>query len=60
MYLKGKSTLMILDRQANLKYKYANSISGAEVIVLIQLVEIKKNLHEDIMLDQKSIRVYMN
>lgn len=27
-YLKGKSSLMIFDRHANLKYKYGNGISG--------------------------------
>ena len=28
-YLKGKSSLMIFDRHANLKYKYGKGISGA-------------------------------
>ena len=37
-YLKGKSSLMIFDRHANLKYKYGNinmetGISGREVIM---------------------------
>lgn len=31
-YLKGKSSLMIFDRHANLKYKYENSTSGQEAI----------------------------
>ena len=31
-YLKGKSSLMIFDRHANLKYKYGNDISGPEGI----------------------------
>ena len=29
-YLKGKSSLMIFDRHANLKYQYGTGISGAE------------------------------
>ena len=32
VYLKGKSTLMIFERHANLKYKYEIAISGAEDI----------------------------
>ena len=32
-YLKGKSSLMIFDRYANLKYKYGNRTFGAEVIM---------------------------
>lgn len=32
-YLKGKSTLMIFKRHANLKYKYGTVISGAEDIM---------------------------
>ena len=35
-YLKGKSSLMIFDRHANLKYKYGNRISGAEDIMWIR------------------------
>ena len=31
-YLKGKSTLMIFDRHANLKYRYGNRHFGAEGI----------------------------
>ena len=36
-YLKGKSSLMIFDRHANLKYKYGNRISGPEDILWILL-----------------------
>ena len=32
-YLKSKSSLMIFDKHANLKYKYGNRISGAEDIM---------------------------
>lgn len=35
-YLKGKSSLMIFDRHANLKYKYGNDTFGAEVTMWIQ------------------------
>ena len=34
-YLKGKSTLMIFERHANLKYKYGIDIFGAEGIMWI-------------------------
>ena len=36
-YLKGKSSLMIFDRHANLKYKYGNRHSGPEDILWILL-----------------------
>lgn len=32
-YLKGKSSLMIFERHANLKYKYGNGIFGVEDIM---------------------------
>lgn len=35
-YLKGKSSLMIFDRHANLKYKYGNRHFGVEGIMWIQ------------------------
>ena len=35
-YLKGKSSLMIFDRHANLKYQYGNRLSGAEGTMWIQ------------------------
>ena len=41
-YIKGKSSLMIFDRHANLKYKYATGISGAAGTMLTQLVRMKK------------------
>ncbi len=43
-YLKGKSSLMIFDRHANLKYKYGTDIFGVEVTILIQLVETKRQV----------------
>ena len=41
-YLKGKSSQMIFDRHANLKYKYGVEAFGVEGIMWIQSVEIKK------------------
>ena len=41
-YLKGKSSLMIFDRHAYLKYKYGTGISGAEAITSIQSGAIKR------------------
>ena len=35
-YLKSKSSLMIFDRHANLKYKYGNRHFGVEDILWIQ------------------------
>ena len=35
-YLKGKSSLMIFDRHANLKYKYGNSSFGVKDTMWIQ------------------------
>ena len=40
-YLKGKSTLMIFDRHANLKYKYGNRHFWCDTM-LIQSVETRK------------------
>lgn len=41
-YLKGKSSLMIFDKHANLKYKYGNRSFGVEGIMLIRLDETKR------------------
>jgi len=43
-YLKGKSSLMIFDRHANLKYKYGNRNPGAADITLIQLGKMRNEL----------------
>ena len=67
-YLKGKSSLMIFDRHANLKYKYGNRhfwCRGYYVDTVgknAKRIEeyIKKQLHEDIASDQISIKEYMD
>ena len=41
-YLKGKSSLMIFDRHANLKYKYGSRNFGAEGTTSTQLGETKR------------------
>ena len=65
-YLKGKSTLMIFERHANLKYKYGNRHFWAEgyYVSTVGLNEatIKKYIQEqekhDIMLDKLSVKEY--
>ena len=65
-YLKGKSSLMIFERHANLKYKYGNRhfwCRGYYVDTVGQnkkVVEeyIKNQLQEDIMNDQISMKEY--
>ena len=63
-YLKGKSTLMIFDRHANLKYKYgsrhfwcrgyyADTVGKNEKMIAEY---IRKQLQEDVELDQISIK----
>ena len=67
-YLKGKSSLMIFDRFANLKYKYGNRhfwCRGYYVDTVgknAKKVEeyIKNQLQEDIAADQISIKEYMD
>ena len=41
-FLKGKSSLMIFDRHANLKYKYGNRNFSVENITWIQSVKTRK------------------
>jgi putative transposase len=63
-YLKGKSSLMIFDRHANLKYKYGNrqfwckgyyvDTVGRNRKVIEQY--IKKQLQEDIASDQLTLK----
>ena len=63
-YLKGKSTLMIFDRHANLKYKYGNRhfwCRGYYVDTVgrneVKIAEYVRNqLEEDIMSDQISMK----
>ena len=67
-YLKGKSSLMIFDRHANLKYKYGNrhfwcrgyyvdTVGKNEKIIKEY---IQNQLHEDIMNDQLSLKEYID
>ena len=65
-YLKGKSSLMIFDRHANLKYKYGNRHFWARGYYVDtvgrnkkQIQEyIKKQLQEDELSDQMSLKEY--
>ena len=67
-FLKGKSSLMIFDRHANLKYKYGNRHSWARGYFVDtvgrnkkQIQEyIKNQLQEDQIADQMSIKEYID
>ena len=67
-YLKGKSSLMIFDRHANLKYKYGNRhfwCRGYYVDTVGKNTEkiaeyIRNQLQEDIMNDQISMKEYID
>jgi len=67
-YLKGKSSLMIFDRHANLKYRYGNRnfwCRGYYVDTVgrnKKAIEeyIKNQLQEDIAADQISLREYID
>ena len=67
-YLKGKSSLMIFDRHANLKYKYGNRhfwCRGYYVDTVDRnekkIAEYVRNqLQEDIMVDQLTIKEYID
>ena len=67
-YLKGKSSLMIFDRHANLKYKYGNRHFWARGYYVDtvgrnkkQIAEyIRNQLREDEMADQMSIQEYID
>ena len=67
-YLKGKSSLMIFDRHANLKYKYGNRhfwCRGYYVDTVGKNTEkiaeyIRNQLQEEIMSDQLSIKEYID
>ena len=67
-YLKGKSSLMIFDRHANLKYKYGNRhfwCRGYYVDTVgknAKRIEeyIRNQLQEDITMDQLSLKEYMD
>jgi putative transposase len=67
-FLKGKSSLMIFDRHANLKYKYGSrhfwcrgyyvDTVGRNKTAIAEY--IKNQLQEDIAADQISLKEYMN
>ena len=67
-YLKGKSSLMIFDRHANLKYKYRNrhfwcrgyyvDTVGKNTAKVAEY--IRNQLQEDIMNDQITIKEYVD
>ena len=67
-YLKGKSTLMIFDRHANLKYKYGSrhfwcrgyyvDTVGRNKTAIAEY--IRNQLQEDIMYDQISFKEYID
>ena len=67
-YLKGKSSLMIFDRHANLKYKYGNRhfwCRGYYVDTVgrneKKIAEYVRNqLQEDIVVDQLSLKEYID
>ena len=67
-YLKGKSSLMIFDRHANLKYKYGNRhfwCRGYYVDTVGRNKEriaeyIRNQLQEDIMNDQLSFKEFVD
>ena len=67
-YLKGKSSLMIFDRHANLKYKYGNRHFWCRVYYVDTVGKntekiaeyIRNQLQEDIMNDQISIKEYID
>ena len=67
-FLKGKSSLMIFDRHANLKYKYGNRHFGCRGYYVDTVGRnegvikeyIKNQLQEDIMADQISLKEYID
>ena len=67
-YLKGKSSLMIFDRHANLKYKYGNGhfwCRGYYVDTVgknAKKIEeyIKNQMQEDLEYDQMSLKEYID
>lgn len=67
-YLKGKSTLMIFERHANLKYKYGNRHFWARGYYVDTIGKnekkiaeyIRNQLEEDKLYDQISLKEYMD
>ena len=68
VYLKGKSSLMIFDRHANLKYKYGNrhfgcrdyyvNTAGADTHAITAYIQ--NQLAEDQALEQLTFREYID
>ncbi len=52
-YLKGKSSLMIFDRHANLKYNMGIANFGVEAFMLIRLGEIRSELKNIFVINYK-------
>jgi putative transposase len=67
-YMKGKSSLIIFDRHANLKYKYGNRnfwCRGYYVDTVGKNAKkiqeyIRKQLQEDVVADQISLKEYID
>ena len=60
-YLKGKSSLMIFDRHANLKYKYGNRHFWARGKNKKRIEEyIRKQLQQDQIADQLSLKEFVD
>ena len=62
-FLKGKSTLMIFDRHANLKYKYGSRGYFVDTVGRNEAVikeYIKNQLEEDYMSDQMTFKEYID
>ena len=67
-YLKGKSSLMIFDRHANLKYKYGNRhfwCRGYYVDTVCKNAKkieeyVKNQMQEDLEYDQMSLKEYID
>jgi len=67
-YLKGKSSLMIFDRHANLKYKYGNRhfwcrryyVDTVEKKEKKNVKYVRNQLQEDIATDQLSFKEYID
>ena len=65
-YLKGKSTLIIFERHANLKYKYGNRVLWCREYYVSTVLNnksavynyVENQLKEDMMSDQLTIKEY--
>ena len=59
-YLKGKSTLMIFDRHANLKYKYGRRQFWCEGYYVDIAEYIRNQLRQDIEYEQLSLKEFID